>query len=60
MYSGILGIKRKKKIGYKLISNKQTKKDIDIQADTLGIKKMRKWFMNYYYLSVKVNKYSFR
>ena len=60
MYSGILGIKRKKKIGYKLTSNKQTKKDIDIQADTLGIKKMRKWFMNYYYLSVKVNKYNFR
>ena len=49
-----------KKIGYKLTSNKQTKKYIDIQADKLGIKKMRKWFMNYYYLSVKVNKYSFR
>ena len=60
MYSGILGIKCKKKIGYKLTSNKQAKKDIDIQADTLGIKKMRKWFMNYYYLSVKVNKYNFR
>ena len=48
MYSEILGIKCKKKLGYKLTSNKQTKKDIDTQTDTLGTKKMRTWFMNYY------------
>ena len=60
MYSEILGIKCKKKLGYKLTSNKQTKKYIDIQTDTFGTKKMRTWFMNYYYLSVKVNKYDFR